>query len=195
MLTFQYYVPAPHFAFTWQIRQTVDMDFANNLEALVREVEEHVGNAGWDQPARLFALIPTAALIAANPQTAQELGITGDLPLTSVEQELDSHTNLEELLGTIAWPQDVQGAILVLERIVLPPAAESDLPTDTESELIDAAASHPERRDVRIVSAVLRSGQNLNALRHRTHDETTAVAVAPDLVSRLNEALLATFAE
>ena len=171
------------------------MDFANNLEALVREVEEHVGNAGWDQPTRLFALIPTAALIAANPQTAQELGITGDLPLTSVEQELDSHTNLEELLGTIAWPQDVQGAILVLERIVLPPAAESDLPTDTESELIDAAASHPERRDVRIVSAVLRSGQNLNALRHRTHDETTAVAVAPDLVSRLNEALLATFAE
>lgn len=171
------------------------MDFANNLEALVREVEQHVGNAGWDQPTRLFALIPTAAVIAANPIVAKELGITGDLPLTSVEQELDSQTNLEDLLGTIAWPQDVQGAILVLERIVLPPAAESELPTDTESELIDAAATHPERRDVRIVSAVLRSGQNLNALRHRTHDEVTAVAVAPNLVNRLNEALLATFAE
>jgi len=171
------------------------MDFALNLEALVREVEEHVGNAGWDQPARLFALIPTAALIAANPQTAKELGITGDLPLTSVEQELDSQISLEDLLGTIAWPQDVQGAILVLERIVLPPAAESELPTDTDSELLDAAFAHPQRRDVRIVSAVLRSGQNLNALRHRTHDEITAVAVAPNLVSRLTDSLLATFAE
>lgn len=171
------------------------MDFAGNLEALVREVEDHVASGGWDQPTRLFALVPTDTLIAANPELVSELGLSGELPLTSVEQELEDTLELEELLGTIAWPEDVQGAIVVLERIVLPPSAESGLPDNSDSELIQAAADHPDRRDVRIVSAVLRTGQNLNALRYRTHDTADQVAVAPNLVERLNESLAATFAE
>ena len=49
------------------------MDFVSNLEALVREVEDHVAAAGWDQPVRLFALVPTVNLLAANPDLASEL--------------------------------------------------------------------------------------------------------------------------
>lgn len=171
------------------------MDFALNLEALVREVEDHVASAGWDQPVRLFALVPTASLLASNPQVATELGISADLPLTSVEQEISDALELDELLATITWPTDVVGALVALERIVLPPSAQSDLPAENDNDLVQAAADHPDRRDVRIISAVLRTGENLNALRHRTHDSADAVAVSPDLVTRLNEALAATFAE
>jgi hypothetical protein len=103
------------------------MDFASNLEPLIREVEDHVASAGWDQPVRLFALVPTDSLLSANPDLAGELGISADMPLTSVEQEIEDALELDELLATIAWPEDVAGAIVVLERIVLPPSAESDL--------------------------------------------------------------------
>lgn len=171
------------------------MNFAENLEPLIREVEDHVASGGWDQPTRLFALVATETLIAANPELVSDLGLTGELPLTSVEQELEDTLELEELLGTIAWPDDVQGAVVVLERIVLPPSAESELPENSDSELIQAASDHPDRRDVRIVSAVLRTGESLNALRYRTHDTAEQVAVAPNLVERLNESLAATFAE
>lgn len=171
------------------------MDLALNLEPLIREVEDHVASAGWDQSVRLFALVPTANLLDANPELATELGISAEMPLTSVEQEIEDTLELDELLATIAWPDDVAGAIVVLERIVLPPSAESDLPDTNDSALVQVASNHPERRDVRIVSAVLRSGQNLNALRYRTHDSADAVAVAPNLVTRLNDALVLTFAE
>jgi len=173
------------------IGQTVYMDFVDSLEAVVREVEEHVSGAGWDQPVRLFALVQTAALLESNP----ELELDSALSLTSVEQELDDVEDFEEFLGTLAWPEDVEGAIVVLERIVLPPTAESDLPQGEDDEVVQAAIEHPEAVDVRIVSAVLRTGQNLNALRQRNHDTTDAVAVGSDLVASLNDQLLATFAE
>ena len=169
------------------------MDFVSNLEALVREVEDHVAAAGWDQPVRLFALVPTVNLLAANPDLASELGISPEMPLTSVEQELEDSLELDELLATIAWPDDVVGALVVLERIVLPPSAESDLPAESDAALVQAASDHPERRDVLIVSAVLRTGENLNALRYRTHDSADAVAVAAGLVTRLNDAVSKTF--
>lgn len=169
------------------------MQINENLAAIVREVEEHIGAAGWDQPVRLFALVSTADLIANEPDLARELNITADLLLTSVEQEVSVEQDLEELLGTIAWPENVQGAVLALERIILPPAAESELPTNNEQELVDAASDHPDRRDVRLLSAVLRTGENLNAIRYRDHDELDAVAIAPDLVPSLNESLLLTF--
>ena len=174
------------------------MDFMNlfsHLDPIVREVESHVAGAGWDQSARLFALVPTENLLQANPELSAELGLTGDLLLTSVEQEIEvGKDGLEELLATIAWPDDVVGAIVIVERIVLPPEAEASLPQDSDQELVDAATDHPDRRDVRILSAVLRTGENLNALRFRTHDAPDDVAIAPDLVPRLNEALLETFA-
>jgi hypothetical protein len=167
------------------------MDFVDSLEAVVREVEEHVANGGWDQPVRLFALVRTATLLEGNP----DLELDSELVLTSVEQELGEVEVFEEFLGTLAWPEDVEGAVVVLERVVLPPEAEADLPQGEDEEIVQAAIDHPQAVDVRIVSAVLRSGQNLNALRQRSHDTADAVAVASNLVASLNEQLLATFAE
>lgn len=170
------------------------MSLFTHLDPIVREVEAHVAGAGWDQSARLFALVPTKDLMEANPELSAELGLTGDLLLTSVEQEIEvGKDGLEELLATIAWPDDVVGAIVIVERIVLPPEAEANLPKDSDVELVEAAHDHPDRRDVRILSAVLRTGENLNALRFRTYDAPEDVAIAPDLVPRLNEALLDTF--
>lgn len=165
------------------------MDFAQELSAVVREVEQHVAAAGWDQPIRLFALVPTADVLAADPS----ISLSGDLALTSVEQELDNVvTSVEDLLATIAWPDDVVGAIVVLERIILPPEAQVDLPDDSDESFVRIAADHPMRRDVRMVSAALRTGENMNALRFRIHDSDDDVAVAPDLVPGLNDAVLST---
>lgn len=167
------------------------MDFASDLPAVVREVEHHVAGGGWDQPTRLFAIVPTQAVLEADPT----LSLSGELALTSIEQELeDVNQSLDELLGHIAWPDDVVGAIVVVERIVLPPDAQDELPEDSDARLMAAVADHPDRRDVRMVSAVLRSGHNMNALRYRLHDEPDSVAIAADLVPQLNEALAATFA-
>lgn len=166
------------------------MDFAQELGAVVREVEQHVAAGGWDQPVRLFALVPTADVLAADPT----ISLSGDLALTSVEQEFDTIvTSVEELLGTIEWPEEVVGAIVVLERIILPPEAQADLPDDSDETLVRIAADHPMRRDVRMVSATLRTGENMNALRFKIHDSDDDVAIAADLIPTLNEAVLATF--
>ena len=174
-----------------KIRQTSPVNFVDSLEAVVREVEDHVAGAGWDQPIRLFALVETAKLVASNP----ELNLDSSLALTSIEQELTEIDDFEEFLSTLAWPEDVAGAVVVLERIILPPSAESELPVGEDDDVIQAAIDHPESVDVRLVSAVLRTGQNLNAVRQRTHDTADAVATGPNLVTSLNEQLLATFAD
>src|SRR5437764_11441599 len=103
-----------------------DVGVATPLEELVREVEAHVSAEGWDQPARLFALAATSDLLAREPQLAGALGVDAGMPahagLTPVEQEeLPEYATLEELLAGIAWPPEVTGAVLVVERLLLPP--------------------------------------------------------------------------
>lgn len=171
------------------------MENAENLAAVVQEVESHISAAGWDQPIRLFAVVSTAEVIASEPELAAELNLSDSLQLTSIEQELSATQNLEELLATIAWPENVLGAILAIERIVLPPDAQSQLPGEEDPDWLAEVSNHPDRRDVRIISAVMRNGENLNALRYRDHDEPSSVAIAPNLVVNLNESLLATFSD
>ena len=47
---------------------------AKHLSAVVREVEDFVSTAGWDQPPQLFALVPTAELVQAQPELAITTG-------------------------------------------------------------------------------------------------------------------------
>ena len=169
------------------LRQNMTMTFAAELPNLLREIDHHVSSAGWDQPARLFALVPNAALVEAGVADQDATG------LGAVEQEIEPTANLEELLESIAWPAEVLGALVVLERIVLPPEVQEELAALSEVELINAVTNHPKRSDVRLFAAALRSGEHLNAIRQRAHDEPADLAIAEDLVPNLNAVLLATF--
>lgn len=174
-------------------------------ESLTRAVlatERHVAEAGWDQAPRLFALVRTTALLAREPALRSALdpavlaGAGADPEhLTAVEQDgLAPASSLESLLATLAWGPQVDGVALCVERMVVPPDAERELPTDPQAALAHLAA-HPQRQDVRILTAVLRTGGQQCALRQRGHDDDSAVAVGPDLVPGLVAALRATLAD
>ncbi|MFT4008426.1 MAG: PPA1309 family protein [Nocardioidaceae bacterium] len=141
------------------------------LRAAVLELEAHAAEAGWDAPARLFALVGTEALVRDEPELATELGITaGGAGLTAIEQEQVPGEELEELLLGIAWPPSVDGCAVVLERVVLPPEAEEQVPDDPQ-EAAAFAAGHPNASEVRIVAAVTRLGGTHSAVRVRTQDD------------------------
>jgi hypothetical protein len=172
------------------------------LEAVsraVRELESHVGAGGWDGPWRLFALIRTAEALSRDPALAQQLpedvvaAAREDAEhLTAVEQEqLPTADTIEGLLGHVAWPATVDGAALVVERIVVPPQVEAQMPDD-DAAALEWLAQHPERRDVRLAAAVLRDGTNACAVRAKEYDDDLRVAVGPDLVPGMVSALAAT---
>jgi hypothetical protein len=165
----------------------------------VRELEQHVAAGGWDGPVRLFALVRTADALDRDPALVDRLppdvvrAARADREhLTLVEQEgLPEASSLEELLGGLAWPDTVDGAALVTERVVVPPEVEADLPADP-AEALTWLANHPARREVRLAAAVLRDGTGGCAVRARDHDRDSDVAVAPNLVPGLLEGLAAT---
>ena len=131
------------------------------------EVEAHVAESGWDQPARLYALVPTSELIADQPDLAARLGldeVDAAGTFTPIEQELDPAEDLERLLTRITWPPAVRGAAAVVERLVLPGEAEAGLPADADAETV---ARHPARREIRIAAAVTRDGRSHCVVRVR----------------------------
>jgi hypothetical protein len=170
------------------------------MQAVV-EIEQHVATDGWHQPPRMFALVPTADLLATQPRMAAALGLTdeaagtGGIPtLTSIEQEgLALDQPLDEMLGKMVWPPAVDGCALVIESQMLPPSAEASMPEGGDLE--KWVAKHPERQDVRMAVAVLRDGTRQAAIRLRAKDADTEVLSGPDLVPNLSDALLATFEE
>jgi hypothetical protein len=165
------------------------------LAAAVREIETHAAEAGWDQPARLYALVPTADLVQREPGLAAAMGLDAASAagsLTPVEQD---HTpldqSLEEVLAGIMWPAEVFGCAAVVERLVLPPEADGQIPEDA-AEAEAFAASHPARQEVRIVAGATREGRTYCALRFRSHDDGASVVHSPDLVPALLELLQST---
>lgn len=163
------------------------------LQAVVRELEAHAAESGWDRPERLFALVDTADLVRREPQLAVALGVEGEPEgLTPVEQEpLPPGTSLEQVLGEIVWPGEVAGCAAIAERLVLPPAADEGMPDDPAAAQ-EYAARHPAREEVRIVAAALRGGDSACAVRLRSHDEPESVLTSPDLVPGLLSLLHAT---
>ncbi|MFF3907473.1 PPA1309 family protein [Streptomyces sp. NPDC001848] len=171
---------------------------ANPLTRAVLEIDEYASGLGWDQPARLFALVDTARLRTQEPALATQLGLEdepGAAGLTPIEQdEIPADRPLDEFLATIAWPDAVAGCALTVERLMLPPSAESQVPQGlSEKKLAAWVAEHPDRQEVRMTVAVLRDGARESALRLREKDSPTEVLTGPDLVPGLAEALVATF--
>jgi hypothetical protein len=153
------------------------------------DTERHVARLGWDQPPRLFALVRTSLLREREPSLQGRLGEADLDGYTAVEQEgLPPTSDLESLLGRIAWPDDVEGAAIAIERIVVPPEAERDLPDDPRA-ATDQLVAHPARKDVRLLAACLRDGEQICLLRQRDHDSDDAVAVGADIAPGLSHAL------
>jgi hypothetical protein len=156
------------------------------------ETERHVAAAGWDQPPRLFALVKTAGLLEREPHLRAQVGQGDEEALTAIEQEgLPNTSSLESLLAQLAWPHEVDGVALAVERLVVPPEAERDLPENPD-EATKALAAHPDRKDVRLLVAVLRDGESTCLLRQRDHDTDDKVASGPDIAPGLVQALSAT---
>jgi hypothetical protein len=162
----------------------------SDLFAAARDVEQFVDSGGWDQAPQLFALVPRAELLARQPDLAGQ--VDADVPLVPVAQDALPDADLAEALAEIMWPEAVHGCALAQEILVLPPEAEAALPSDAEA-MRAAAAEHPERREARLVAAVLRGGATACVLRLRGADSEEIVE-SPDLAPNLTRALLATLA-
>jgi hypothetical protein len=182
-------------------------DWSAALPVAVHEVEDFLASAGWDQPPRLFALVPTAELLAAEPGLADQLPSPDGL--TPVAQEPISQHDLAGTLAGICWPDEVTGCALAQEIMVLPPQAEAELDravaeahlvadngaeqTDLEGVAVRLAQRHPDRRDARLVVAVLRTGGHCCLLRLRgTGDAPDELVERPDLAPNMVTALLRT---
>jgi hypothetical protein len=158
---------------------------------VVGEIEEHVAEAGWDQPPQLFALVDTEELLRAEPQLARTMGLVAAVPggLTPIAQEPLEDGPLDEALAGIVFGTEVVGAVLAHEVLVLPPGVEEALGDDA----VTAAAEHPSRREVRMVVGVARDGTRECVLRLRGRDgEADERLSGPDLAPALADALLAT---
>ncbi|SFB92099.1 PPA1309 family protein [Streptomyces aidingensis] len=176
------------------------------LTRAVLDIDSYAAGLGWDLPARLFALVDTVRLREEQPELADRLDPEGgagpgapEPAYTPVEQdELPPDVPLDEFLATIAWPEAVDGCALSLERVMLPPSAEADVPEELRGEENAEAlgawvAEHPERQEVRMTVGVLRSGAREAAIRLRAKDTDEDVLTGRDLVPGLAEALAATF--
>jgi hypothetical protein len=174
-------------------RVTGDADLAAALPEVVREVEDFVASAGWDQPPQLFALVRTATLLDAEPGMADQLD--AQAPLTPIAQEPLPEAELDVALAGITWPDAVIGCAVVQEIVVLPPGVEASLADNGASTLARIAASHPDRREARLVVGVLRDGPGCCVLRLRGGEDVPEELVEhPELAPNLVEALRGTFA-
>jgi hypothetical protein len=159
------------------------------LPAVAREVEDFVSSAGWDQPPQLFALVPTSELLAQQPELAGQLDPNS--ALTPIAQDSLPADDLADALAGIVWPDVVNGCALAQEIVVLPPGVEDELGDDEAA--LRVAAEHPQRREARLVAAVLRDGTVACVLRLRGDAEHPEEIVEhPELAPNLTDALLET---
>jgi hypothetical protein len=177
------------------------------LSHTVHEIIDFVDAEGWDRPPVMFALVPTALLAAAEPTLSDQLDdgreytpIVQDVLPDDIE---GGSPALDEFLATTSWPDSVSGCALVQEIVVLPPSAETDLDEALVPRLADrhaaddaalgTARAHPDRRDARLITAVLRDGPSMSLLELRPTDDDpfagaelrTADDLAPNVVAAL----------
>ncbi|CAI9410665.1 MULTISPECIES: PPA1309 family protein [Aestuariimicrobium] len=162
----------------------------NTLIAALAEIERHVSRAGWDQPARLFALVRTDVLIQQEPSLAAHLTAGSPDSLSSIEQEdFVLGDSLFATLSRIQWPATVAGCALALERSFLPPALDSQIPSDPAA-AEEFVHHHPQRQDARVVVGALRDGTQHGLGRLLSHPDE--LLGGDDFVPGLATALLGT---
>lgn len=168
------------------------------LTQAVHEIEQAASALGWDHASTVYALVPTAELLALEELPADmrehlESNWDGtETALTAVIQEDLPGEDLEETLAQLGWPESVAGVAVATERVMVPPAVQEQAPEDPV-EAVEFFANHPDRDEVRIVAGVLRTGESWCAVRARSHDNNDEVAEGTNLVPGLVEALFTTF--
>lgn len=163
------------------------------LTRVLLEIEQHVAHLGWDQPARLFALVPTRELVAAEPSLAAHFGGEDHQPddLTAVEQdEFHAGGDLVDDLARVAWPATVTGCVLSVERVFVPSDVEADIPDDPDA-ASDFVNQHPQRQDVRVVVGVTRDGSThgLARLKSEPDELLSGTELVPGLARALAQTL------
>ena len=175
-----------------------------DLLQVAQETEQHVAADGWGQRERVFALVPTADLVAAEPSLADALAGAGRY--SSIEQELPEGVELEEYLGRLAWPRSVTGCALAVERLRAAPAVgggdagEGDVAAGggEAGEAGDApgpggaGTSGGETEPVRLLVVATRDGDRFTLVRLAAHDSDDSVAVGREVGTDLQQALAAT---
>ncbi|HIW95642.1 MAG TPA: hypothetical protein H9867_04030 [Candidatus Corynebacterium gallistercoris] len=151
----------------------VDVHDQRVLNAAVREAVDFVHAEGWDQPATLFALVPTqlvADFVGDGPTNPLSLIVQEDLPgdLPPGSEELGQY------IASVRWPDQVVGAVLAQEITFVN----------------SAAGAEPAPQQARLFSGVTAdedgSGQELTVLQLRpTDEELEANPFAQDKVELL----------
>ena len=148
------------------------------------DTERHVARSGWDQPVRLFALVPTQDLLAARTAPRRRDGRPRRRRGGAERRRAGRAAARPRAWRTCSpgspGPTQVAGCALAVERIVVPPEAERELPDD-DAEALRAVAEHPGRADVRLLVAVTRDGSARCLLRQRDHDSDDRVALGEDI--------------
>lgn len=175
----------------------MDQPVDTSVAAAAREIDDFVAGFGWDQPPQLYALVSTAELLEQQPDLAGQVDESS--PLTPIAQEdFEATGDLGAALARIGWPDTVSGCAVVQEIVVLPPDAESTLADAEQAQdaqrLQQAAATHPDRTEARLVGAVSRDGARACVLRLRGSEDDDEVIERPDLAPNLLDALDATLA-
>lgn len=165
------------------------------LLRVLRDVEAHVARLGWDQPARLFALVSTQMLMDSEPSLAQQVDKPVDdaSALSAVEQDgFVLGDDLAATMARIAWGPAVSGCALSLERTMVPSEVEAELPLDPV-EASQIVANHPSRMDMRLVVGALRDGSH-HAIA-RLAERPTELLSGSDMVPGLTRVLESTLVE
>ena len=116
--------------------------------------------------------------------------------ITPIAQDELPDGPLDEALAHIGWPGEVIGCALSHEILMLPPAAEDELGDLDVDAAVEQRGEHPERREARLVVAVLRDGQSAGILRLRgTSGQGDDLLTGPDLAPNLVSALSATLTD
>ncbi|MBV7363552.1 hypothetical protein KRX54_03790 [Actinomycetaceae bacterium TAE3-ERU4] len=169
------------------------------LALAVKEIEQQASQVGWDHPPTVYALVKAKQLLA-DPQLPEQF--RGHLEsqiqvneeyLVAVVQEDLSTPQILETLEQLAWPEEVCGMAVSLERVSVPPEVEAQAPADSEA-AATFFANHESREEIRICAGALRTGQTWCAIRSRAHDSEESVVEGSEMIPDLSQALLATFA-
>lgn len=176
------------------VAEAPDAEIPDVLVAALAEIERHVGAEGWDQPARVFALVRTDELMRAEPALADQLADAAPDSLSAIEHDdvftgdaaAPAVAQVVAALEDVEWSPGVAGVALVLQRGFLPAGVEVNLPEDADAAaaVVDA---HPARQDMRVVVGVLRDGtaHGLARLRERPDELRGGAQLAPALTEVL----------